>query len=227
MTGGAAPAMLFDEHDQFVAVWEHAADAMALSDAEGRVLAANPAYYELYGYRPDEILGRSFALIFPPEEQAQAEAQYRALFAGADQAPAFEATVCRADGTTRLVEARYAFTMRAGRRTAMLSIIRDITERTVAEAALRARTREAELGAAVGAALTAGETLRSSSSTVLKRSSRISTRPSPASGSSTSASRCWSSRPAPVSTLIATVRTGGCRSAPIRSVASPPRASRI
>lgn len=160
VTGGTAPAMLFDEHDQFVAVWEHAADAMALSDAEGRVIAANPAYYELYGYRPDEILGRSFAIIFPPEERAQAEAQYRAVFAAADQVPAFEATVRRADGTPRIVEARYAFIMRGGRRTAMLSIIRDITERTVAEAALRARTREAELGAAVGAALTAGETLR-------------------------------------------------------------------
>lgn len=150
VTGGVAPAMLFDEHDQFVAVWEHAADAMALSDAAGRVIAANPAYYELYGYRPDEILGQSFAIIFPPAERVQAEAQYHAVFTGADQAPAFEATVRRADGTTRIVEARYAFTMHAGRRTAMLSIIRDITERKRIEAELRERTEMLEIVNRVG-----------------------------------------------------------------------------
>ena len=37
---------------------------MALSDAEGIVVAANPGYYRLYGYRPEECIGQSYAVLF-------------------------------------------------------------------------------------------------------------------------------------------------------------------
>ena len=119
------------------AVWEHAADAMALSDPEGIVLLANPAYHRLYGYTPDQVLGRSFAVIFPEEERTNVEAQYQAIFAAEDLVPAYESVVRRADGIERVVEARYTFLERDGRREAMLSIVRDISERKALEAHLR------------------------------------------------------------------------------------------
>ena len=53
---------------------------MALSDASGTVLAANPAYFELYGCAPDEVLGRHFAWIYPAEQRASAQAQYESIF---------------------------------------------------------------------------------------------------------------------------------------------------
>ena len=53
---------------------------MALSDPQGVLLAANPAYYRLYGYAPEEVVGRSFALIFPSEQRTWAEAQYQEVF---------------------------------------------------------------------------------------------------------------------------------------------------
>ena len=49
----------------FRIVWERASDAMAFSDADGIVLAANAAYLGLYGYSADEVIGHSFAIIFP------------------------------------------------------------------------------------------------------------------------------------------------------------------
>ena len=52
------------------AVWEAASEAVAVSDCYGLVLAANPAYYLLYGYTPDEVLGKSFAVIFSESERA-------------------------------------------------------------------------------------------------------------------------------------------------------------
>lgn len=59
----------------FHAIWDAAADAMALSDAEGIVFAANPAYYHLYGYAPDQVLGNSFAIIFPEDQRAGVEGE--------------------------------------------------------------------------------------------------------------------------------------------------------
>lgn len=124
---------------RFAAIWETASDAMALSDADGIVLDANPAYCLLYGRRREEVVGRCFSIVFPPERREWVEEQYRATFGQADPPPAVETTVRRADGAEMWVEARATFLMDAdGNRTAMLSVIRDITERKRAEE-MRAR----------------------------------------------------------------------------------------
>src|SRR5947209_7830588 len=101
------------------AVWENAADAMAISDAHGTVLMANPAYHRLYGYGPEDVIGQNFAVIFPPEARGWANEQYRAIFATEAVPPAFEATIRRKDGAERFVESRIDFLTKDGRRTAM------------------------------------------------------------------------------------------------------------
>jgi PAS domain S-box-containing protein len=119
---------------RFQAVWDAAADAMALSNAEGIVLAANPAYYQLYGYTPEQVLGQSFAIIFPADERASAVEQYTALFQQGTDVPVFESTIHTADGTERIVETRATFITLHDVNPMLLSIIRDITERKHLEA---------------------------------------------------------------------------------------------
>lgn len=132
---------LRQSEERFRAVWEIAADAMVLFDSEGIVLAANPAYFQLYGYSAKEVIGRSFAIIFSEERRGWAIEAYKATFAAPAIPSSFEATIYRGDGTERIVETRIDFVTQNGRRTAMLSIIRDITERKQAEAALQQRNR--------------------------------------------------------------------------------------
>ena len=125
------------------AVWQAASEAVAVSNCYGVVLAANPAYYLLYGYTPDEVLGKSFAVIFPESERGNAEAQYRAVFGGPGEQPPFESIVRRRDGTQRIVQSRIAFLEESDRRVAMVSLVRDVTgevsARRAAEAAEHAR----------------------------------------------------------------------------------------
>ena len=128
--------------EAFRAVWENAADAMAISDAEGTVLMANRAYHRLYGYGPEDVIGQNFAVIFPPEVRVWANEQYRAIFASETIPPAFEASIRRKDGAERLVESRIDFLTDQGERTAMITIVRDVTERARLEDAER-RTRAA------------------------------------------------------------------------------------
>src|SRR5690349_17422990 len=95
--GGASDAHALRMSEQsFHAIWDAAADAMALSNAEGIVLAANPAYYHLYGYSPDQVLGHSFAIIFPENQRAAAVAQYTAIFDCQSVIPVYESTIRRA-----------------------------------------------------------------------------------------------------------------------------------
>jgi len=120
------------------AVWEFAGDALALSNRQGIVLMANSAYLQLYGYSADEIIGHSFAIIFPEALRQWAVEEYHKTFEAPSIAPAVESTVVRKDGTERIVEARYTFVMQGSERTAMISIVRDITDIRRAEADLRA-----------------------------------------------------------------------------------------
>ncbi len=127
---------LQESEQRFRVVWDFASDAMVLSTPDGIVFAANPAYYSLFGFAPEEIIGHPFSRIFPPDQQQWAQEQYRVIFQQEELAPQFEQTVRREDGTQRVVESRYNFVTRDGKRTAMLSIIRDVTERKQTEEAL-------------------------------------------------------------------------------------------
>lgn len=121
----------------FHAVWTTAFDAMALSTPDGTVVAANPAYYRLYGYPQEEVLGKSFCIIFPEEQRTWVLERYRDMFQSPTISPCVEATVIRTDGTECIVESCYSFIVHNGKRTTMLSIIRDITERKKTEKVLR------------------------------------------------------------------------------------------
>jgi PAS domain S-box-containing protein len=132
-----AEGALIESEARLRQVWENTTDALALSDADGTVLAANPAYCELYGRPAEQVVGHNFALIFPEETREWARAGYHQVFTGPDAPAPYETAVRRADGTTRIVEARASFLTSGGQRTAMLSTIRDITARTQAEAQIQ------------------------------------------------------------------------------------------
>ena len=126
-------------------IWESAPDAMALSDPDGTVLLVNPAYCALFGYPPEEVVGHSFAVIFPAEQRETAVQQYRLIFAAGGGIPAFEVWTQRKDGAERFVQARAELLLQDGQPRAMLSIIRDITERKRAEEALQEREARFQL----------------------------------------------------------------------------------
>lgn len=141
---------------RFRAVWGASADAMALSDPVGTVLDANRAYLQLYGYAYEEVVGQNFAVIFPEDAKASANEQYRNIFYAREVPPPFEGEIRRKDGTLGVVESRIDFIEEDGVRVAMLSSIRDITDRIRNEAALREseeRFRQTFENAPIGMAL--------------------------------------------------------------------------
>lgn len=139
-----AAQALFDSQERFRTVWEIAADAMALSDANGIVLAANTAYYRLYGYPSKQIIGKEFSAIFPASRRAEMIKQYKQVFEKSEAFAIFESVILRADGVERTVETHIDFIIQDGQRTAMVSSIRDITQRKLADAELYQAKSELE-----------------------------------------------------------------------------------
>lgn len=123
--------------ERYRQVWNAINDALALSDPHGTVIDANASYYRLYGGTPAEVVGQSFARIFPPEQREWAEQAYRETFHCQPAGTRFETAVQATDGTQRVVESRIDFLEQGGKRVAMLSVVRDMTERAQMEATLR------------------------------------------------------------------------------------------
>lgn len=121
--------MLRESEAKFRSVWESVSDAIAISDENGVVLNANPSYFDLYGYAKDEIIGKDFSVIFPKEVQETAMKTYKEIFNGVTRNRTVESEIQRSDGTKRIVESSYDFIISNNTRVALVSTIRDITER--------------------------------------------------------------------------------------------------
>lgn len=79
---------------------------MVVSNPDGVVLVANPAYQRLCGLNRDEALGKRFEVMFPPGARADASSAYRAVFPGPDDPRSFRSVVLGSHGERRLVEVR-------------------------------------------------------------------------------------------------------------------------
>ena len=124
-----AEAALRDSDQRFRSLWKHISDAMAMSDADGKIVAANPAYYRLYGFTPEQVIGQPFTTIFPAELRASIYENYQTVFRSGEASQPVERTVRRANGEERIVETRTDFITIDGQHRLLLSTSQDITER--------------------------------------------------------------------------------------------------
>jgi PAS domain S-box-containing protein len=118
----------------FRALWEMAAEPMALLDRDGVVLVVNSAYLDLYAYAPEDVMGHNFTTTFVEEQRRAAFDEYHAVFEDPTPSATLEGRVRRKDGTERVVEISVGFIVDGGgHRAAMLNVLRDVTERRRSE----------------------------------------------------------------------------------------------
>ena len=119
------------------AILETALDAIITIDHQGSVTEFNPAAQAIFGYRPEEVIGREMAdLIIPPslrERHRQGLLHYLATGDGAIIGQRIELTALRADGTEFPVELTIT-RIPADGPPVFTGFVRDITERKTAEA---------------------------------------------------------------------------------------------
>jgi PAS domain S-box-containing protein len=88
-----AEQALRESEERFRVLAEAAVEGICLSDSGG-IISANPAFSELYGYEPDEVVGMSISAFMTPEHHCAA-AEAHAL----DSALRVEFTAVRKDGS--------------------------------------------------------------------------------------------------------------------------------
>ncbi|MBU0550410.1 PAS domain S-box protein [Myxococcota bacterium] len=119
-------------------------DAVIASDEMGRIELFNPAAERLLGYHAEEIRGASMTRLRPRSERARFKALAAQIQARAP-IERFEAEILAADGAVKPVEMTLNARWRGERFDGVVAIIRDISARRAAEAALRRSQRQITL----------------------------------------------------------------------------------
>ena len=114
---------------------------VAVIDHEGVFRSVNPSYCLIYGYRPDELLGQSFTMVFPPPQRERLMALHRDYLDDRRRDLDGEWEVLRSDGAALNVISRSVKVPGGEGRLHRLVYVVDITDRRRMELELQASQR--------------------------------------------------------------------------------------
>jgi PAS domain S-box-containing protein len=126
---------LRDSEEKFRSVVERARDGISII-RDAKSVYVNPSLAEALGYSIDEILGTLFNGYIDPDELDKVEERYHKRMAGEDVPSIYDTVLLRKDGSKMHVELNAGVLTYEGN-PCDLVLIRDITERKLAEEALR------------------------------------------------------------------------------------------
>ena len=124
--------------EQYRAIFNVSVDAINVWDPDLRMIDANPAYFKMYGYSREAVIGKSFPSDLPIDHLEALHALVRRTLAG--ESCQVEMMATRMNGERFAVEVR-TIPVRYRGATHAITVARDITESRAAEAE-RARLEE-------------------------------------------------------------------------------------
>jgi len=131
---------------QLAAIVDSSDDAIISKDLQGIITTWNSAATRLFGYQPDEIVGRSVLTLIPPELQSEEPEILRKVTSG-ERIEHYETLRRRKNGELINISLTISpICDSTGRIVGISKIARDITERKSAEAALFESERMAAIG---------------------------------------------------------------------------------
>ena len=135
----AAQRAVVEGEQRFRAVFEAAVDGIFVIDGHGMIQDVNPAAARCFGWAVAEMLGRNIAMIMPDQEAAAHDGHVRRYLAGGEPrviGKGREVEAKRRDGSRFPAELAVAAARIDGRQV-FIGMVRDITLRKRAEAAMR------------------------------------------------------------------------------------------
>jgi PAS domain S-box-containing protein len=153
--------LLEESEERFRSTFEGAGIGMSLTDPDGRIFDANPAFCQLLGYSRDELLEKTFVELSHPDDHDVSRASLSGHLRGETLDYVFDKRYIRKDG--QVVWARLTTTALRhadGQLRYIITQVEDITARREAEAALNAseaRFRSTFEGAGIGMTMASPE----------------------------------------------------------------------
>ena len=126
-----------ERRSELAAIVESSTDAILSIDRKGLIRAWNGGAQRMYGWSPEEIIGRSMSLIVPPEQRAELDDILTRVIQGHDVAPIETVRLTKSLQLLDVTVSYSAIRDAAGAVVGVSSIQRDIRERKQAELTAR------------------------------------------------------------------------------------------
>lgn len=123
-----AEKQLKESEEKFRSIMEHSADAIFITNQEGKYIYTNKAASDMLGYSPEELKSKTIADMSPPEKMAEYFEVFKQILSGNDKVLT-EIVLIKSNGTFILTELS-AVLLPDG---TVYGSCRDITERKFAE----------------------------------------------------------------------------------------------
>ncbi len=128
---------LKDVEDRYRALFERSLFCVYMHDFDGNYIDANRATLDTLGYTLGELKGLQFRSLITKDQYPLALKVLEEIMNKGAQEGLSEFTLTRKDGTTLTIESNGSLIFRDGKPYAILGVARDITERKLAEGALK------------------------------------------------------------------------------------------
>lgn len=125
-----AEAEVRESEQRYRLLWETATDAILLMDTKSDILFANPAVQGIFGYAPNELVGKNFSMMLPEKLRATSDSTFekKGHVVTTAQRRTLETAGLKKDGSEVLLELAFNDIELGGQRV-FVAFIRDITER--------------------------------------------------------------------------------------------------
>jgi PAS domain S-box-containing protein len=145
--GKRAESELRRTEARYRVVVETASDAVVSIDEHGVIILANPAMRRVFGYNPEELIGKPLAVLMPGAMRGLHEAGFKRYLETGERHLNWQGTVMtalRANGEEFPAEVSFG-EMTTNHQKVFTGFIRDISEKKRAEEAIRANERKLSL----------------------------------------------------------------------------------
>ena len=142
-----------ESEERYRALFERSRDCVLLADFEGRVIDANQAWMDLFGYSREDLATLTVQSLLTADQLPVAQERVGQIITQHVQKRPQEYRMRRKDGGEAFVEIQSSLLYRNGEPAAILTIGRDMTERKLAEAEkakLEAQLHEAQKMESIG-----------------------------------------------------------------------------
>jgi len=127
---------LKESEEKFRIITEQSFDVVFAADLDGTLTYASPSVERVFGYRPDEVIGRNMAELVPESEAPKVVQQFKDITAGKD-VEGEEVQMRRKDGSIGIIEMNSGPVRKDGKIIGAQVSARDITRRRKAEDEIR------------------------------------------------------------------------------------------
>ena len=125
----AVEEALRNSERRFRSIWENSLEPLRLTDAQGVVVAANPAYCKLMEKRLQEVVDKPYTEVYESDCAHHKLSRYHQMFEARAHERYQTKRVTLWSGRTLDVEVSYSFIEMEGERPLLLGVFRDVTER--------------------------------------------------------------------------------------------------